>query len=302
MLDIPRAAVLLASYNGADWIETQITSILASEGVAAHIFLSDDGSSDDTIAMAEKAAGDRLTLLPFNPAGSAGLNFVRLIKEAEWDGFDYIALADQDDIWEPRKLARAVAAIQDQNLSAYSSDIMAFWPDGRREYIRKSQPQRRWDHLFESAGPGNTFVFPARDASYLRDKLHSADPEKLRMADRHDWLFYAYFREGGRRWLIDTVSGLDYRQHSSNVVGAATGIRARLARFSLVNEGWYRSHILMVGDLTDACNPIIDYVRRPRVRHWWRLLVNARSFRRDLKESIAVAIILAMMALPRKDA
>ena len=302
MHEIPSVAVLLASYNGADWIGAQIASILASEGVAAHIFLSDDGSTDGTVAIAESAAGDRLTLLPFQRAGSAGLNFFRLVKEAEWDGFDYIALADQDDIWEPTKLARAVAAIQEQNLSAYSSDIMAFWPDGRREYIRKSQPQQRWDHLFESAGPGNTFVFLARDASYLREKLHAADPEKLRVADRHDWLFYAYFREGGKRWLIDAVSGLDYRQHESNVVGAAMGIRARLARLSLVNDGWYRSHILMVGDLTDASNPIIDYVRQPRLRHWWRLLVNARSFRRDFKESIAVAIILAMMALPWKKA
>ncbi|NIJ36409.1 rhamnosyltransferase [Sphingopyxis panaciterrae] len=302
MHDIPRVAVLLASYNGAGWIGEQIASIVASRGVATHIFLSDDGSNDGTVAIAEKAAGDRLTLLPFSPSGSAGLNFFRLVKEAEWDGFDYVALADQDDIWEPEKLARAVAAIGQRNLSAYSSDITAFWPDGRRQYIRKSQPQQRWDHLFESAGPGNTFVFPVREAAYLREKLSSADPRKLRIADRHDWLFYAYFREGGKRWLIDDVSGLDYRQHESNVVGAAKGIRARLARFSLVNDGWYRSHILMVGDLTDASNPIIDYVRRPRLRHWWKLLVNARSFRRDFKESLAVMVILAMMALPGKNA
>lgn len=301
MADAPRVAILLASYNGAEWIGRQIESILGNRGVHPHIFLSDDGSSDNTVEVARRVAGRCLTVLPFDPRGSAAQNFIRLVKEAPWDDFDYVALSDQDDIWLPDKLSRAIALIRERDLAAYSSDVTAFWPDGRRRYIRKSQPLRRWDHFFESAGPGNTFVFTNREAVFLRKELDEADPAKLQAIERHDWLFYAYFREASKHWLIDNVSGLEYRQHEANVVGAAKGIKAKLIRFDLANNGWYRSQILAIGDLTRASNTVINYVKRPQIRQWWKLLLHGRALRRRLSEAFAVGILLAIMAVLRKE-
>ncbi|WP_395392882.1 glycosyltransferase [Novosphingobium sp. BL-8A] len=293
-------AVLLASYNGADWIGEQIQSILRSEGVDCHIFLSDDGSGDDTVNVARCEGGERLTLLPIAPRRSAAQNFIRLVQEAEWDGYDYVSLADQDDRWFPDKLAKAVRAIETHDLAGYSSDVQAFWPDGRRRYIRKSQPLRRFDYLLESAGPGSTFVFPAKAANFLRMQLNKADTETLGGIERHDWLFYAYFREASMPWLIDATAGLDYRQHESNVVGAAAGLRARLARLDLVSNGWYRSQILAVGKLTGASNALLEYLRKPEVKSWGKLLAHSREYRRRLSEACAITLLLMAMAIGKK--
>nr|WP_281365982.1 glycosyltransferase [Halovulum dunhuangense] len=168
---VPRVAVLMATFNGERWIEAQIASILASEGVAVHVFVSDDLSTDRTVEIARAAGRARLTVLPPLRQGSAARNFFRLLRDVDWSGFDHVALSDQDDIWRADKLSRATARIRADGLDAYSSDITAFWPDGRRRYIRKSHKQRRLDHLFESGGPGNTFVLPRASADVLRKRL-----------------------------------------------------------------------------------------------------------------------------------
>lgn len=300
MKKVPRVAVLLASYNGVQWIESQIQTILNSRNVSCHIFLSDDGSSDETVAVAQAAGLNKLTLLPYDPRGSAGQNFLRLIQDANWEAYDFIALSDQDDLWFPDKLCQAIAAIEDHGLAAYSSDVLAFWPDGRQKYVRKSQPLRKWDHLFESAGPGNTFVFPVHEALFLREQLNAANPKTLQRIERHDWLIYAIFREKLKKWMIDAVAGMDYRQHDNNVVGTSMGARARLSRLNLFKSGWYRSQILLIAEVTGASNALLDYIREPTFHLLGPLLKNARETRRNFLEAYAVTLLLAFMAFRGK--
>jgi len=77
-------------------------------------------------------------------------------------------------------------------LDAYSSDVTAFWEDGREEVIVKSQPQTKYDYLFEAAGPGCTYVLTAFSLSQFKQFLldnPKADDFKL-----HDWPIYAFYR------------------------------------------------------------------------------------------------------------
>ena len=300
MNKIPTVAVLLASFNGAQWLEEQLRSILACNGVSVQIFLSDDGSTDNTVELAQEICGDRLTVLPFEPRGSAGQNFIRMIMDAEWDGCDYVCLADQDDIWNVDKLARAVAVLRETGAEAYSSDVTAFWPDGRQKYIRKSQPQRRWDHLFESAGPGNTFVWPLSQAKFLRDFLRGANPDIRGRIALHDWAVYAIFREAGKAWHIDARSGLAYRQHGENVLGAARGGRAIRARLDLLGNGWYRRQVLCVAALVGAQNPMIDYMRAPRLGRALGAILRAHQCRRKTSDAGALALVFCLMAFSKE--
>jgi rhamnosyltransferase len=83
----------------------------------------------------------RVILLPTGPAsGGAAQNFFRLLREGDFTGCDYIALSDQNEIWLPSKLTRAVARLNEANAQAYSSEALAFWPNGRRKLIGKSHP------------------------------------------------------------------------------------------------------------------------------------------------------------------
>lgn len=293
---IRTVAVLLASYNGAEWIEEQLNTILQSHDVKVHVFLSDDGSTDDTVELARRVGGKDLTVLPSQPKGSAGQNFLRLVSDAPWDEFDYIAFSDQDDIWRQEKLSRAIRCIEERNLAGYSSDVTAFWPDGRRLYIKKSHPMRRWDHLFESAGPGSTFVLPNREARFLRDFLSAANADELKRVSLHDWLIYSLFRQSAKVWFIDGVSNLDYRQHRTNILGASSGLGSLRSRMKLVRKGWYRQQIIAVGTLIGASNPVLSYVRAPRLRSLWVPVFYAAQCRRRPSEAFLFALLLVSMA------
>jgi len=296
----PKIAVLLATYNGAEWLEVQLRSILACIDVDIHIFMSDDGSTDGTIEIAKDVCGSRLTLLPPNPKGSAGQNFIRLMLDAQWNGFDYVCLSDQDDVWNRGKLARAVYALKTNDAAAYSSDVTAFWPNGVRRYIHKSQRQRRWDYLFESAGPGNTFVFPISQACFLRSFLKAADHSILCSISLHDWAFYAIFREAGKLWYIDEHSALDYRQHENNVVGASNGFKAIRSRLKLMGNGWYRQQIDHIAKLSGAENPVIDFIRAPGLRGALVAITKVRECRRKASDAGVLALLFFILAFIRE--
>ena len=98
----PRVAVLMATYNGMKWLQAQLDSILTQENVDITLYASDDGSNDgtdDTLRALSKI-DPRVVVLPkIAGTGSAGQNFYRLIRDVDTNAFDYVAFADQDDIW-----------------------------------------------------------------------------------------------------------------------------------------------------------------------------------------------------------
>jgi len=111
-----------------------------------------------------------------------------------------------------------------------SSNVLAFWPDGKQKLIHKAQPQREFDYLFESAGPGCTFLMTPWLINKVKDLLLDESGVAGHVA-LHDWLVYAVCRASGKKWVIDKTPSMLYRQHGSNEFGANHGIRAKYARF-----------------------------------------------------------------------
>jgi rhamnosyltransferase len=237
---LPRFAVCLAAFNGMAFIVEQLESILAQQGIALHVFISVDLSTDGTEAMLARwaAAEPRLTILPGGQRfGGAGPNFYRLLRDVALDGFDYVSFADQDDIWHPDKLARAHRQLRAHGAAGYSSNFTAFWPSGRERFVNKALPQRAWDFLFESAGPGCTYVLHARLALPLQQLVRGGGAE-LRLIDYHDWLTYAFARAHDLPWVIDNWSSMRYRQHASNQIGVNAGWRSFVLRARQVLNGY----------------------------------------------------------------
>src|SRR5215475_12832517 len=104
----PKVLTLMASFNGARWITDQVDSILQQVNVEAHLVISDDGSTDDTWQRLQtRVAAERVRLLASPaPTGSAAQNFFSLIRANSAADCDFVALSDQDDLWEPDKLWR----------------------------------------------------------------------------------------------------------------------------------------------------------------------------------------------------
>lgn len=243
-----KVAVLLASFNGLEWLPSQLGSILNQVDVEVSLYISDDLSQDGSYVYLQQFAeqNSNVTLLPqISKFGCAGKNFYRLIRDVDISDFDYVAFADQDDVWELDKLIGHINLLKKHGVEGVSSNVMAFWPYGLRKLIDKSQPQRQLDYLFESAGPGCTFLMTPWLINTVKRLLEDASSVAREVA-LHDWLCYAVCRASGRTWWIDAKPSVQYRQHSQNVLGANSGTKAKLARINKLADGWYRGEVLKV--------------------------------------------------------
>jgi len=283
-----KIAVLLAAYNGMDFIEEQLGSILKQSKVDVHLFVSVDLSSDGTHELCEEMASkhSNISLLPYGERfGGAAKNFYRLIRDVDFSGFEYVALADQDDVWLENKLARAVECIEDRGLDAYSSDVMAFWADGAQKLVKKSYAQTQYDYFFESAGPGCTYVF----AAGAIDKFKTfADKHggKVQEVELHDWMIYAFFRASGLKWHIDNCGSMLYRQHASNQFGSNNGLSSFIKRFTMVKDKWYRNEVEKIYNLVGQEDSRFS-LNRPF------LVVNFYKLRRRLRDKLFIVFFLA---------
>nr|WP_320051337.1 glycosyltransferase [uncultured Desulfuromonas sp.] len=294
----PHVFVLLAAYQGRRWLNEQIDSILNQCQVNVHLYISIDPGEDNTEQLCrEWAAQDaRVHVLPLAGSfGCAAKNFYHLLHQVDLSAADYVSFADQDDIWSLDKLSRACEVLQ-KGYSGYSSNVTAFWPDGRRTLIDKAQPQRDFDYLFEAAGPGCTYVLDQTLAMALQQDIqrHYADVEAIYF---HDWLFYAYARAGGYRWFIDSHSGLLYRQHEHNHTGVHQGFGASLKRLQMVMSHKYRAETIRIARLCMRCHPTFAAPFQLEAAACRRFILS-RIFacRRSLRDRVAL-FFLALLRL-----
>ena len=284
--NFPKVAVLLAAYNGLRWIEEQLASILAQVNVSVSVYISVDPSNDGTEHWCAEYAqrNQNVCLLPpAGPFNGAARNFFRLIRDVDFSGYDFISFADQDDIWYSDKLQRAIERLRTDNIDGYSSNVIAFWPDGRRMLVDKAQPQVKWDHFFEAAGPGCTYVLkPALAAGFK--KLIEGEWERVQEVVLHDWFCYAYARSHGFKWFIDPVPSMSYRQHANNLVGVNNGWASALTRLQSVLEGWWLRQIRLTALLLPGGLPTVSS------RKLW-LLTNPNQCRRRRRDQIAFPVM-----------
>ncbi|AMW84956.1 Alpha-L-Rha alpha-1,3-L-rhamnosyltransferase [Pseudomonas yamanorum] len=288
-------AVLLAAYNGTQWLQDQVDSILNQHGVDVTLFVSVDVSSDGTEGWFEELSKQdkRVRLLPYGMKfGGAAKNFFRLIRDVDFSNFDYISFSDQDDIWIDDKLSTAHEKLSNSEYLAYSCNVTAFWPDGRQVILDKSQKQREYDFVFEAAGPGCSYVLSVSQAlrfkAFLVENWSVANEVSL-----HDWLAYAWYRSNKIAWFIDPSSKILYRQHSNNQVGANKGIKALVARLALMRSGWYRNEISKISSLLSAHLPQLPValVRRGEVPFSF-LVKNINSTRRRFRDRVLLAVVI----------
>lgn len=299
-LNRPKVAVLLAAYNGMLWIEEQLCSILSQAGVDVTIHISVDPSSDGTESWCAAIADRNPNVVLLPPAGhfgGASRNFFRLMRDVEFGAFDYVAFADQDDIWSLDKLKRACRLLRQQGADAYSSNVSAFWSDGRTHLLDKSQAQVEWDYLFEAAGPGCTYVFTQSLARAIQTSI-VANWQALQEVSLHDWYCYAFARSHECSWFIDPESTLQYRQHERNQVGANTGLGSMIARYRKIHNGWWFSQARLIAVLVGKEQD--PFVRRWRsLRRWqlMRLSLSACKCRRRRRDKAFFFIVCWLTAL-----
>ncbi len=114
-----KTSIILATYNGAKFIDELLRSLMAQTDQDWELIVSDDGSTDDTLEIVggyEPDLGARLTVIK-NLSGSHGpnSNFINGLKNASGE---YFMFCDQDDVWLPEKVERSLQAIERDEVSS----------------------------------------------------------------------------------------------------------------------------------------------------------------------------------------
>lgn len=120
--NLPLISIALCTYNGDKFLREQLSSILSQSYGHLEVVVCDDGSTDHTLDIVEDfAAKDARVRLYQNPQNLGfNKNFEKAISLASGE---YIAISDQDDIWERDKIKLLYEHIHD-NLLIFSNSLL----------------------------------------------------------------------------------------------------------------------------------------------------------------------------------
>ena len=258
----PRVSVALGTHNGARFLGEQLTSILAQTHPIDEIVLSDDASTDGTVELVERAVAERRATDPATPAlvvlrnpiaVGVTANFEQALRAASGD---LIALCDQDDVWHPDRVSRAVAefsARPELDLVAAEARLVddAGAPLGSTLFetlgVDAGVRERLASSPFEELLKRN--VVTGATAMVSRRLVERAAPFPASWV--HDeWLAVVASVGGGIAVVPDPV--IDYRQHGGNQIGVARlGAGGRLARLREPRTERNASLLARAQDLAD---------------------------------------------------
>lgn len=222
--------VLMSTYNGEKYITQQLKSILNQLPYQGRIIIRDDGSKDNTKNKIRAIKDSRIELIEGNNIGFA-LSFLKLLALTP-SNYDVYMLSDQDDIWLPNKIQRAVSALSpyleipalyctrmelvDEDLNYLG--LSPLWPN---------QPSFS-NALTENIVTGCTAAFtrPLRNFAIIPD-----GEDKIFF---HDWWLYLVGSAFGQV-IYDPIPTIQYRQHQNNVIGMKYGINRYLAIIKFIS-------------------------------------------------------------------
>lgn len=221
-------AIILSTFNGGRFLPEQLESFRKQDGVNWRLVWRDDGSTDATNAImdgfclqlpskqAVRASGSGVNLGVFN-------SFMTLLGGAL--DAPAVAFADQDDVWLPDKLRRALARLRtvDPGRPALYCGRQALVDETLRPIGLSPLPRHAPGFpglLLQNIGTGCTIVMnkAAAHAIHASQKPHRSV---------HDWWSCLFVAAIGGTILFDDTPAILYRQHGGNLVGAS---KSRLRR------------------------------------------------------------------------
>jgi glycosyltransferase involved in cell wall biosynthesis len=237
-------AILLCTFNGARFLPAQLSSFDDQTWRDWRLFASDDGSKDETgaiLAHYQESLGSNRMQIRGGPRRGFVINFLSLLCDPSIDA-DYYAYSDQDDIWEPEKLARAIEVLQKipRDVPAVFGSRTRLIDDEGHEFglspLFKHKPEFR-NALIQSVAGGNTMVLNAA----AREQLMAGGSEHH--LPGHDWWTYLVTTAVGGEVHYDPTPLVKYRVHPGNIMGSNAGLIDHARRLNMVARGRFRQWI-----------------------------------------------------------
>ncbi len=224
------AVILLSSYRGGEYLPAMLDSLARQDWPNCRVMVRDDGSDDDTPEVINSFSKKLAIEVDYGTNLGTKASFAHLLSNAPEAEATFFA--DQDDIWYPDKVRRAMAAlarVPSSRAAMYCSalDIVndALKPVARSPVWPK--PPSFANALVENIATGCTIALNGEAAKILRRHPPPHD------AIMHDWWAYLVISALGQV-IYDPVPSLAYRRHARNQVGLPSGqldwLVARLRR------------------------------------------------------------------------
>lgn len=244
-------AILLATYNGEKYLCEQIDSILGQSFTDWHLYIHDDGSTDDTITIIKRYKNqlpEKITVLDYPTQGGASCNFFSLLETID---APYYMFSDQDDVWFENKIQtcydqirqlehtnKATPIIVHSDLTIVDSQLQIIDHSFiRNQKIKIEKVNRFIDYSFTNTVTGCTMLFNAATVKCIKY------PRTL--ARMHDsWITLSVVANGGIVHFVGQPL-IYYRQHGNNTLGAK-----ELSKITLGNK---------LLNLTSAIKEIISH-------------------------------------------
>lgn len=217
---VKKVQILMSTYNGEKYIEQQIDSLLQQDYKDLEILIRDDGSKDNTVSIVERYCEKHSAIKLIKDVNKGVVSsFFELVLKAS-DEAEYFAFCDQDDVWKPSKVSRAISLLEKANPEVpllYFSRLDLV--DEQLQLLKQSQIPPSGvgfeNALIQNIATGCTIFFNKKMRELFTS--HVPNKEKIMM---HDSWFYLLGTAFGKV-IYDEQSHLLYRQHSSNTLGMA---------------------------------------------------------------------------------
>ena len=213
--------ILLATYNGEEYLREQIDSILNQTHTEFRLLISDDGSKDSTRKILEEYKNKDSRIEVFLQENNLGVvkNFEFLLGKVE---AKYYMFSDQDDIWKETKIEKSLNKIEegfdlvysdlevvDENLNVtYSS----YWK--LKGIYNKIKKYNNFESLYLNNFVTGCTLISKKDL--IKDVLPLPNTSKYVL---HDYWISLIISQNGKISYVEEPL-IKYRQHKNNKVGS----------------------------------------------------------------------------------
>jgi glycosyltransferase involved in cell wall biosynthesis len=208
----PLVSVAMATFNGANYLKEQLSSILGQTYPNLEIIITDDASSDETLAILRdyQKSHDRIKIFRHRVNQGITASFEDSIKNCRGE---FIAISDQDDIWELNKIEVLMNAMENEDAICSDSELIDQSGQSLNKRISSLVNLKSFysgaPFLMGICLPGHSLMMQGDFARYILPM-----PGEI-MYDR--WISYCAAANNGIKYVHLPL--VKYRQHESNSYG-----------------------------------------------------------------------------------